>query len=234
MRNKKEVPHTLERRLASYALAAAGIGVLAPSAAAQVIYTPTDLKLAHAGLKLDLNNDGRNELRIVDFQHFVYDYYGGVLKVKGVSSNPGASVLGFDGKLGGAAYAAPSGFSIGPNSPQEFISLEHDLRMATALETYSAARVSGPFANQKDKFLGVRFSANGQTHYGWVRVTVNAELPKFPHRASVVAKVTGYAYEATPDKAIIAGDRGLGSSANSSGSLGSLALGAASADAGHN
>ncbi len=227
MRNKKQVTHKLERRLASYALAAAGIGAIAPAAAAQVIYTPTDLKLDHGGLRLDLNNDGQDDLRLFDLQQDVYAYYGGNLKAKSVSSNPGASALGFTGKFGAAAYAAASGFSIGPNSPQQFISLGRDLRMATGLCTYFYCRVSGPFANQKNKYLWVRFTSNGQTHYGWVRMTVNAKLPQYPYRSTVVAKVTGYAYEATPDKAIIAGDRGPVSSASNAGSLGSLALGAA-------
>jgi hypothetical protein len=58
-------------------------------------------------------------------------------------------------------------------------------------------------------------------------MTVNANDPQFPSRTTVVARVTGYAYEATPDKAIIAGDRGSGSRAANAGSLGALALGAA-------
>ena len=234
MRNQQQVTNKLERRLASYALAAAGIGAMVPSAAAQVIYTATDLKLNHGGLRLDLNNDGQADLRLFDLQEDIYAYYGGNLKVKSVSSAPVASVLGYNGKFGGAAYAAPAGFSIGPNSPQQFISLGHAPRMATGLCTYFFCRIDGAFANQKGKFLGVRFTSNGQTHYGWVRMTVNANYPRFPFRSTVVAKVTGYAYEATPDKAIIAGDRGLSANAASSGSLGALALGAAKATSGQN
>lgn len=234
MREQKQVTHTLERRLASYALAAAGISAMVPSAVAQVIYTPTDLKLAHGGIRIDLNNDGQDDLRLVDRQQDVYAYYGGALKVASISTSPVvASVVGYKGKFGGAAYAAPSGFSIGPNSPQQFISIARSARMATGLCTYFYCRVSGPFANQKDKYLGVRFTSNGQTHYGWVRMTVNAKLPSFPFRPTVVAKITGYAYEATPDKAIIAGDRGLGSSAANSGTLGALALGAARSSSVH-
>jgi len=227
MRTRKQITTKLDRRLASYAVAAAGIGAMVPSAAAQVIYTATDLKLNHGGLRIDLNNDGQDDLRLVDFQEDIYAYYGGNLKVKSVSSAPVASVLGYNGKFGGAAFAAPAGLSIGPNSPQQFISLGHTPRMATGRCTYFYCRISGPFANQKGKFLGVRFTSNSQTHYGWVRMTVNANYPQFPFRSTVVARVTGYAYEATPDKAIIAGDRGSGSRAANAGSLGALALGAA-------
>jgi len=105
--------------------------------------------------------------------------------------------------------------------------------MAEAIVTYYHARVAGPWANQKDKFLGIRFPINGQNHYGWVRMTVNAQLPQIPFRPTVVAKITGYAYEATADKAIIAGDRGSGSRVANAGSLGALALGAARVGAPH-
>ena len=45
-------------------------------------------------------------------------------------------------------------------------------------------------------YLGLRFQLNGQNHYGWARLTVEG---------ASYAKLTGYAYETIPGKAIIAG-----------------------------
>jgi hypothetical protein len=80
------------------------------------------------------------------------------------------------------------------------------------------------------RYLGLKFVIAGQTHYGWARLTVSAQ------RFMVTATLTGYAYETTPGKAIIAGattgsvDGDSSAPASTPGSepatLGVLALGA--------
>jgi hypothetical protein len=57
---------------------------------------------------------------------------------------------------------------------------------------------TGRWRNAHDRYLGVKFSIKGKTHYGWVRLTVS--LPP-----GIDAHITGYAYETIPGKAIIAG-----------------------------
>lgn len=62
----------------------------------------------------------------------------------------------------------------------------------------------GPWANGgkgvKNRYLGFKFKINGQFHYGWARLTVTTT----PHSA-YTATLTGYAYETTPNKGIVAG-----------------------------
>ena len=57
--------------------------------------------------------------------------------------------------------------------------------------------------NLKNRYLGVRFQLKGQTHYGWIRLTVTTNVKS--GRPSLEATITGYAYETIPGKSIIAG-----------------------------
>ena len=79
---------------------------------------------------------------------------------------------------------------------------------------------NGPWVGLENHYLGLAFVIDGKTHFGWARLSVNGYY---------CPCIGGYAYETEPGKAIIAGDEG--SSANAEivpGSLGALALGAAS------
>jgi hypothetical protein len=57
--------------------------------------------------------------------------------------------------------------------------------------------------NPKNKYLGVSFQRNGQTHYGWVRLTVTTSSD--PNGPRMSATITGYAYETVANKPILAG-----------------------------
>jgi hypothetical protein len=59
----------------------------------------------------------------------------------------------------------------------------------------------GSWADVKNRYLGVTFTARGKIHYGWARLTV--ELSRKPFKATVI--LTGYASETIPNKPIIAG-----------------------------
>ena len=54
-----------------------------------------------------------------------------------------------------------------------------------------------------NEYVGVRFLLNGQTHYGWIRLTVTTSPD--PNGPPLTAKITGYAYETVANKAIKAG-----------------------------
>ncbi len=56
----------------------------------------------------------------------------------------------------------------------------------------------GNWVGVKDKYLGLRFKMNGNTHYGWARLDVNAIPDTFT--------IKDYAYESTPGLGILAGD----------------------------
>ena len=55
--------------------------------------------------------------------------------------------------------------------------------------------------NPKNRYLGVRFLIDGETHYGWVRLTVTTQS----HPYLFGGTITAYAYETVPNKAILAG-----------------------------
>ena len=65
--------------------------------------------------------------------------------------------------------------------------------------------------NPKNRYLGVRFPINGQTHYGWIRLTVTTNPD--PHTPVMSATITGWAYETVPSKAIAAGTAAIAASA---------------------
>jgi hypothetical protein len=56
----------------------------------------------------------------------------------------------------------------------------------------------GPWKDAHNRYLGLRFSVNGETHYGWARLTVTA-------KGGLVATLTGYAYETVPNRPVIVG-----------------------------
>ena len=231
MKGERRVGKKLDRRLASYVLAAAGVGAVAPSAAAQVIYTPTDLKLTNGALNFDIDGNGTPDFNLVNEESNSYYFVGGKLFLTGnaMESN---SVLGQENSKIYQALPVPQGVSIGSNSPAQFLRASHFHApfMAEAAYSYNVGRVlTGRFANITGGYLGFRFTDKGATHYGWMRLTVTADPQRLP---AIIVKVSGYAYESTPDEAIIAGDRGRGAAqtphvTQSGPALGTLALGAA-------
>jgi hypothetical protein len=50
-----------------------------------------------------------------------------------------------------------------------------------------------------NRYLGVKFLIKGETHYGWVRMTVNAP-------GSTTGTITSYAYETIANKRVSAGE----------------------------
>lgn len=83
---------------------------------------------------------------------------------------------------------------------------------------------SGPWADGgkgvKGRYLGLKFSINGQIHYGWMRINVF-----FRGRNPFVrGLVTGFAWETTPNKGLRAGQTEGGHSVDT-GTLGALSAG---------
>lgn len=224
--------HSINHRMNLYALAAgaAGLGMFAASAAdAEIVYTPKYVRLTNGQLPIDINNDGSP------------DFY---LSIKGSGSNSfnwrslnvigafvGSSQNGVIGVYKNANALKP-GQAIG--SRQLFLAAP--LQMAEAFnDDNSFFYVFGPFANKTDRFLGLRFTLNGQKYYGWTRFS--KVTAGFNGSQSVVnATLTGYAYETIPGHQIVAGQtKGtVSSEVNASGAsapdsaatLGALALGA--------
>jgi hypothetical protein len=186
----------LQRQLNHYALAAsaAGVSVLALvyPADAKVVFTPVHQVIGHNGVyNLDLNNDGTVDFLIQQWN-------------QGFSSS---NELLADAALGNAvqgtrfyAEALQAGASIGPN--QKFVSGGPNGEVMVEIHhttTGGTSFVYGKWVNVRNRYLGLKFQIDGQTHYGWARVSVQRQA------YHLTATLTGYAYETTPNTGIKAG-----------------------------
>jgi hypothetical protein len=221
-------PHTkatlseiLDHGVSLYAMAAAAAGVsvlaLAQPAEAEVVYTRARIVVGSTPVLIDLNHDGTP-----DFQ---FSYVVNNSRTLNMKPLEGGAVVGG----GGYASAVPGGAKIGPSvnfSPGNVV-LER-------LYEYCFIPSTGPIAcgwyydgawggNPPNRYLGVKFLIDGETHYGWVRCVV----------VGLSGRILGYAYETDPDTPIVAhipDDPSTGANAQGQNlggaSLGMLALGA--------
>jgi hypothetical protein len=179
----------------SVAAGAAGVGILALAQPAQgeIVYTAAGVVISAHGLHgfsypLDLNHDGTADFFLnATFKESI-DTSGGSSRIiaKPVQGN---GVVGY----GGSAAALIGGQPIG--NARKF----SGLRMASLFtfigtDTY----FRGKWANVTNRYLGLKFQIDGQTHYGWARLTLLGKTP-------LTATLTGYAYETIPNMGIIAG-----------------------------
>ena len=78
--------------------------------------------------------------------------------------------------------------------------------MARAYTLRGIPYFRGQWANAgkgvRDRYLGLKFQINGETHFGWARLNVSVQSHG---PANVTATLTGYAYETVANKPIIAG-----------------------------
>jgi hypothetical protein len=224
----------LEKRLASYALAAvaAGVSVLAcsPQAEAKIVYTNMWIPITQT-TNLDLNGDG-----VVDFvisNHRTNSCTNHVCSLGTIKVSPQGSG---NAVWGTNSYAAAllSGVTVGSKGRfqpgHEFMANETH-HTSTEGSNYGSR---GPWKQITNHYLGVKFVIQGEVHYGWVRVDVTATL------AGMYGAISGYAYETVPNKSILTGQKSgavkqrnsamhgsasVDAPAPTQGSLGVLALG---------
>jgi hypothetical protein len=200
----------LNKSLAAYvtAASAAGVSILAlgQSAEAKIIYTSTYLQLA-GNVFLDVNHDGIYDLPIRGSGFCISQDAGslcGNFFALNASSYGKGRFMGAPG-FGSALFA---GAKIGPASPFSAIDIIGSDFFRGFSGTNGAPNWFGPFANGgkgvRDRYLGFKFTIGKQAHYGWLRITVH--IPN-SEKAGYSAVVTGYAYETTPNTAIIAGQK---------------------------
>jgi len=216
-RSERSLNSKLERSLATYAIAAgaAGMGLLAlaPSAAAEVVYTPAHVRIGTDGLQtysLDVNHDG-----VPDF-YFLHTHATNNigLYVNGVGSGEAGVQVGKE--FPSQANARKAGGAIGPEKHFTSYAAGQFAEMARKhINSSNVAYYFGSWVNVKGRYLGLRFNIGGETHYGWARFNLH-----FDNGLAMHATLTGYAYETKADKAIVAGDEGAGA-------LACLALGRA-------
>ncbi len=194
MLRTKPLHGTLESSVRSYCAAAgaAGVGLLALAtpAAAQIVYTPAHERLkTESFLSLDLNHDGVTDIGLTNE---INSYSASVSQMVFASGwNQNAVITSHSVR----ALALPIGAPIGSTQPFFIVGF-----MATAWHSIMGRHESnGNWANVENRFLGIRFSINGETHYGWARLTVEIE------NNSVITLLTGYAYNTVAGQKILAG-----------------------------
>ena len=198
-RRRKPLSAKLDKQLLAYAaMAAAGLMTGVTPANAEIIFTPTDVQIGpHATFALDIDNDGHPNLL---FLHRLENNLA-FLSVQGEGSFQDGVAVARPYPNSFSALAVPRGQQIGnsryfvdhilysPNGPS----------LAGYAMRAGGGSVFGNFANTQNQYLGVNFLVNGQTHYGWVRVSVHVQ------GTSITAHISGYAYETTVNKPIRAG-----------------------------
>ncbi len=218
---KKNKPFTkkviMKSKLKHYSALAAS--VVALDASAQVVYTNiNDTTLVNNGdyFDIDLNNDGIKEGRI----EFI-NSSSSLINLKGaeVDSLVNASINIINSSYGtstssstyvAAALSLNSNInnnlnrwaSAAPTSTNSsafngfLIGAKRTLNTTSTTSTISI----GQFPGVGDKFLGVKFTIGTSTHYGWLRLDMSANADSIT--------VKDFAYQATPNAAILAGDTG--------------------------
>ncbi len=176
------------------ALSLAGVALLAsPAVEAEVVYTPADIRVYRSrtgitSVSLDINNDGRPDFRFQALFGASFSSGNNVvyqtMKVYGnVPSNQAMSTRGVKAAL-------PIGARIGPEGK-----FGSNPIMAVCDDFNGRAFRSGLWIDVSNRYLGVKFQIDGETHYGWVRMTVDCND----------GTITGYAYETVANQRIAAG-----------------------------
>jgi hypothetical protein len=195
VRTKSSRPTTqvnprLDKSLAAYmaAAGAAGVALLAAqSAEAKIVYTPAHTTIApRSSVPIDLNHDGVNDFLLSNWQ------YGQVSHLSVIHQAASNGVISKNQALGAAADL-PLGVQIGPARFFEEVG-----SMATQGFVSGVSFAHGPWEDAHNRYLGLKFSINGETHYGWARLTVTT-------KGSISATLSGYAYETVPNRPIIMG-----------------------------
>ena len=186
--------------VAAAAICAIGLGsmAIAPIANAEIVYTPTNQTVGNVNgpsfLPIDLNNDGIVDLSVSAYNFVSFSSGDHVFHDLEAIAKPGNLILATTQRL---VAADVPGQIIGSVSARA--RFEEDGVMATSRfnggtgNTFSSSK--GLWLHAKNRYLGVKFLINGETHYGWARLNATAGF----------ATLTGYAYETIPDKPIPAG-----------------------------
>ena len=207
-RAPSKLSESVHHQLNMYALAAGAAGVgamaLAPVANAKIIYTKTNTPiLVNKPYYLDVNHDGTPDFTIsLGAGGYFHESWVGVF-VQGSQITKGFYNAVVATQVGRLRFAA----DLPPNAPvgkkRTFGSFwtkamaECTLfRNRSSYQTHS----TGPWRNVESRYLGLKFSISGQTHYGWARLNV-----KLNKKCNFVVTLTGYAYETIPNKLIFTG-----------------------------
>lgn len=218
-----------QTRLNMYALAATTAGVsaiaLVPCSAAQVVFTPVDITIgANQQYGIDLNGDGITDFTVFNQSNFGWSDYVGIMENR-TQNNRVVGVVPSSGYCDIAPFGR--GVKIGPTD--RFCEAGAIYPLANAQQTNSHYRYFFHWTDVKDQYLGFAFRTATGINFGWARMSIHAK------GLMITTRITGYAYESTPNTPIRAGQKSgnadidaqlRGSELTAQPFLGALALGA--------
>jgi len=187
--NKTRIKDNLSR-YGSLAIAITGIS----ESNAAIIYTDISPDFTGGGnsqYDIDMNNDGISEF---NFYAYSYIYSSSIYRYLAVFDNTNNGGILRNYSNYSYALALSNGSTIGNTG-----SFGASLYLV-------ASSSSGNWSNVNDKFLGVTFQINGNTHYGWIRLDVNTSGNAWV--------VKDYAYNDVPGASILAGSSSSTNSAD--------------------
>ncbi len=167
---------------------------------AQVVYTDiadTTYSTAADQYALDLDQNGLVDFRIILTYPSSEDHNQVVLAHEGSNMGGIETVLQWLGKLAwnlnttdSITSELSSWMTSGGATPNEIF-----------LAYYAGASMNGGNYLNQEGCLPLQFKIGTNTHYGWLRISVNANCTAFT--------IKDFAYEMTPGKAILVGDQNL-------------------------
>jgi hypothetical protein len=195
-RTPSRLSASLRNHLNMYSLAgtAAGVGVLAlaQAADAEVIYTPAHVPFSgvRTQYRLDLNNDGRSDFTLQLSNTSLGAKFFAVNEINGGKTSNAFVVAPRDNTM---PLALKAGTPIG--SGAHFFGSIYSYEIMA----YATQKHGGDWVNVSDRYLGLKFVAEGNVYYGWARLSVQLK------GRVLSAVLSGYAYENVPGQGIRAG-----------------------------
>jgi hypothetical protein len=186
----------LNKKIKSYSALAGSIALMSSQADAQIVYTDINpdstTTIPGTAFNLDLDNGG-----VIDF---TFNLVFGTATT--TSQGVGITAAGTNAVAGSivGSYTYPLALNNGDTIKSTF---QFNTGTSQSMASYFGSSYSyGNWIGVSDKFIGLQFYIGSQLHYGWARLDVSATANQFT--------IKDYAYNATPNDYIIAGEMGVG------------------------
>jgi len=191
----RSLSSSLNQQLHTYGLAASTAGVailaLAAPAKAEIVYTQTNREFFQGFSNIDFDHDGKDDVRLVAS---FFAYHTGHATVS-ARMPVGNGFLGFPNNVkalsSGAVIGASQHFARKDGIMAKFRDYDYNSRFNS--------NHAGNWQSINNGYLGVQFQSGGQTHYGWVRISVINGFNQY------TVDITDYAYETVANQSIVAG-----------------------------
>jgi len=205
-----------DSKIKKYLALAGGITTVVSGTNAQVVYTDVNPDYLLSGnlsvYPLDLNNDASPDFMLMTLDtliNYVSSSTTYNINIDAVTINPGASSNGwlqsnsYPTALAQGAMVGSSGSFESSNSSFGYplVAVVQQSILYNGVPVYNYSNTIGNFQLDQEAILGLRFKINNNIHYGWARVEFTS---------GGVLSIKDYAYDATPNTAIIAGETGSG------------------------